>query len=226
MLSTYAMFGGAAVWRKLPDPVFAGGSASETESGNEKGWWSKWIAGLRRAPLRRSETRSGAPSVSPPAVLPLVRLAALQSVDMRPARGVSLVPHPRCALGVSVGACGSYLAPSPARLRKRVHPLVSFAPLQSATVPCPPDASRRQAPPLGLAFPLRDISPRRPLRDGGSIPRHLAVCGVSHALDGLLRRLPCGFISPHCHVQGFPSGVYSSHTAVPGSSPRSCPLVG
>jgi hypothetical protein len=27
MLSTYAIFGGAAVWRKLPDPVFAGGSA-------------------------------------------------------------------------------------------------------------------------------------------------------------------------------------------------------
>jgi hypothetical protein len=37
-------------------------------------------AGLRRAPLRRFETRIGAPSVSPPAVLPLVRLAAFQSV--------------------------------------------------------------------------------------------------------------------------------------------------
>jgi hypothetical protein len=145
---------------------------------------------------------------------------------MRPARGVLLVPHSRCALGVSVGACGFYRSPSPARLRKRVHPLVSFAPLQSATVPCPPNASRRQAPSLGLAFPLRDFSPRRPLRNGGSIPRHLSVFGVSHALDGFRRRWPCGFISPHCHVQGFPSGVESSHTAVPSSSLRSCPLVG
>jgi hypothetical protein len=34
----------------------------------------------RRAPLRRFETRLGAPSVSPPTVPPLVRLAAFQSV--------------------------------------------------------------------------------------------------------------------------------------------------
>jgi len=92
-------------------------------------------------------------------------------------------------------------------LPSRVHPLVSFAPLQSATVPCPPNASRRQAPSLGSAFPLRDFSLRRPLRNRDSIPCHLADLGVSHAFAGLLRRLPCGFISPHCHVQGLPSGV-------------------
>jgi len=145
---------------------------------------------------------------------------------MRPARGVVLVPHSRCALGVSVGAGGFYRSPSPAHLRKQVHPLVSFTPLQSSTVPCPPDASRRQAPSLGSAFPLRDINQRRPLRNGGSIPRHLAVLGVSHAFDGLLRHWPCGFISPHSHVQGLPSGVQSSHTAVPSSSLESCPRVG
>jgi hypothetical protein len=126
---------------------------------------------------------------------------------MRPARGVVLVPHSRCALGVSVGAGGFYRSPSPACLRKRVHPLVTFTPLQSSTVPCPPSASRRQAPSLGSAFPLRDFGLWRSLRNGGSIPRHLSVLGVSHALDGLLRHLPCGFISPHCHVQGFPSGA-------------------
>jgi hypothetical protein len=38
--------------------------------------------------------------------------------------------------------------------------------------------------------------------------RHLSVRGVSHALDGFLRHWPCGFISPHSHVQGFPSGVF------------------
>jgi len=119
-----------------------------------------------------------------------------------------------------------YRSPSPAHLRKRVHPPVSFTPLQSATVPCPPDASRRQAPPLGSAFPLRDINLRRPLRNGESTPRHLSDLGVSHAFAGFLRHWPCGFISPHSRVQGLPSGVHSSHTAVPSSSLRSCPRVG
>jgi len=145
---------------------------------------------------------------------------------MRSARGVLLVPHSHRALGVSVGACGFYRSPSPAHLRKRVHPLVSFAPLQSAAVSCPPNASRRRAPSLGSAFPLRDISLRRPLRNRGSTPGHLADLGVSHAFAGFLRRLPCGFISPHSRVQGFPSGVFSSHTAVLSSSLRSCPRVG
>jgi len=145
---------------------------------------------------------------------------------MRPARGGLLVPHSHRALGVSVGACGFYRPPSPAHLRKQVHPLVSFTPLQSATVPCPPNASRRQAPSLGSAFPLRDISLRRPLHDRDSTPYHLADLGVSHAFAGFLRRLPCGFISPHSHVQGLPSGVESSHTAVSSSSLKSCPRVG
>jgi hypothetical protein len=42
-------------------------------------------------------------------------------------------------------------------------------------------------------------------------PRIRSVLGVSHALDGLLRSRPCGFISPRCRVQGslfrgFPPG--------------------
>jgi len=145
---------------------------------------------------------------------------------MRPARGVLLVPHTRHSLDVSVGDCGFYRPPSPACLRKRVNPLVSFTSLQSTAVPCPPNASRRRAPSMGLALPLRDINQRRPLRNGGSAPRHLSVLGVFHAFDGLLRHWPCGFISPHCHVQGLPPGVCSSQTAVPSSSLRSCPLVG
>jgi len=35
-----------------------------------------------------------------------------------------------------------------------------------------------------------------------SSARCLAVRNVSHVLDGLLRKKLCGFISPHCHVQG------------------------
>src|SRR5437879_6121350 len=54
--------------------------AKNRESGKKNGWRAKWAAGLRRAPLRRFETRLGAPSMLPSAVLPLVRLAAFQSV--------------------------------------------------------------------------------------------------------------------------------------------------
>jgi hypothetical protein len=36
-------------------------------------------------------------------------------------------------------------------------------------------------------------------------PALSSVRGVSHALDGLLRHLPCGFVSPRSHVQGLPS---------------------
>ena len=55
-----------------------------------------WIAGLRRAPLRRFETRIGAPSVLPPAVLPLVRLAAFQSVVCARLVGFIGSPLPLC----------------------------------------------------------------------------------------------------------------------------------
>jgi hypothetical protein len=54
-------------------------------------------------------------------------------------------------------------------LRKRVHPLVGFTPLQSPAVPSPPCASRRRAPSLGSAFPLRDFNQRRP-HDGVPLP--------------------------------------------------------
>ena len=36
-------------------------------------------------------------------------------------------------------------------------------------------------------------------------PALRSVLGVSRALDGLLRHLPCGFVSPRSHVQGAPS---------------------
>jgi hypothetical protein len=72
------------------------------------------------------------------------------------------VPRSRLALAVSGGADGFYRLPSLARLPKQVHPPVRFTPLQSTAVSNPPRASRRRAPSLGLAFPLRDISLRRP----------------------------------------------------------------
>jgi len=92
-----------------------------------------------------------------------VRFVALQSVVCSRPVGV-LVPHPRHVLVVSDGKSGFYRLPSPARLRKRVHPLVSFTPLQSPAVPCPPRASRRRAPSLGSAFPSSRLQPAASLR--------------------------------------------------------------
>jgi hypothetical protein len=48
-----------------------------------------------------------------------------------------------------------------------------------------------------------------------------SILGVSHALDGLLRHRPCGFISPHSHVQGSPSRGFPPHPARP---PRRWPV--
>jgi len=84
-------------------------------------------------------------------------------------------------------------------------------------VPCPPRASRRGAPSLGFAFPLRDVSLRHRY-DGIPIPPP-SVLGVSHAPDGLLRHRPCGFISPRSHVQGSPSSGSPSHSRDDSSPP-------
>lgn len=66
-----------------------------------------------------------------------------------------------------------------------------------------------------VCVPLRDVSSRRPLtRQLACAPRHAtgfpsplrSVHDVSHVLDGFLRHVPCGFVSPHNHVRDFPSG--------------------
>lgn len=103
-------------------------------------------------------------------------------------------------------------------MRKRVHPLVSFTPLQSSPISCLPCASRRRAPSQGFTFPLRDISQRHRY---GAIPlAPPSVLGVSHAPDGLLRLWPCRFISPCSHVQGSPARRSNSHSRADSSSSR------
>jgi hypothetical protein len=91
-----------------------------------------------------------------------------------------LVPHSRHVLTVSDGTCGLYRPPSPARLRTRVHPLISFAPLQRLPfLPAPrlpawstflgvrlpssrhqPTASLQRAPWLATFPPRRFSRPR------------------------------------------------------------------
>jgi hypothetical protein len=114
----------------------------------------------------------------------------------------------------------------PAAVRRLLSQAVSSSrsdvPLQSAALPDPP----RPRPcgftakhlPWGF-FPHRGTSQQRLATGFPSPPQ--SIHGVSHALDGLLRHWPCGFISPHSHVQGSPSRGFPSRTAV---APRRRPV--
>jgi len=143
-------------------------------------------------------------------------------------------------LAISDGTCGYFSSTTVPRLTcaNRVHPLVRFTSLQST-------ASLRSAlnPKIQSAF-LGVRGPSSRLRFSASYaPGHfssarcLAVLDVSHVHDGLLRKKLCGFISPHCHVQGSlfrgllprPQPMMFSHhlclLVVPSySATSSCPL--
>jgi hypothetical protein len=86
--------------------------------------------------------------------------------------------------------------------------VASFRVLRPATCLAGPTTSRRaelRSASLGVPLPHRGTSKRRPPMRGIPDPALRSVLGVSHALDGLLRHLPCGFVSPRSHVQGLPS---------------------
>jgi len=86
----------------------------------------------------------------------------------------------------------------------------------------PPHASRREAPSMGFAFPLRDLSRQHRWTGFPNPAPSLRV--VLHDLEGLICLRPCGFISPRCHVQGSPTRKSNSHRP-DDSSPPDCPLV-
>ena len=124
----------------------------------------------------------------------------------------SLGSSPPLCLAISGGVSGSYRSPSPTSLRQLVHPLISFRASSEFFCPRtrlgPPSPSH---PSMGLPSPLRDISQLRPCDEPPQV-RHLAVLGVSHALDGFRRCWPCGFISPHSHVRDSPFRGFPSRT--------------
>jgi len=83
----------------------------------------------------------------------------------------------------------------------------------------PPCASRRGAPSLGLRSLFATSAPG--VVTTGFNARRLSVLGVSHALDGLRRQWPGGFVSPHSHVQGSPfRGLFLSHSRLTSSMTR------
>jgi len=121
---------------------------------------------FERAPLRRLETGTGAPTVSPP-TKPTLEVRCSSECCMRSAGGHPLVPH-RAPPSTFPSERRSCRPPSPDCLRKRVHPLVSSTPLQSAAVPGPPHASRRRAPSMGFAVPSSRPQPAASLRWGST----------------------------------------------------------
>jgi len=113
------------------------------------------------------------------------------------------VPCARHDVPVSRSPARFTSSPSPALLRARVHPLVSFAPLQSTYRSNLPRTHVRSAFP-GVSFLFATSARESTCR--ASFPRLAlrSVLSVSHALDGLLLSSPCGFVSPRSHVQDSP----------------------
>jgi len=100
--------------------------------------------------------------------------------------------------------------------------------LRPATCSSPPG---KLAPPGDRKAPLSGSSPSSRHQPAASThyprfprPELWSVLGVSHALDGLLRHRPCGFVSPRCHVQGSPfRGLSLSAEPYRLSPADSCP---
>jgi len=156
----------------------------------------------RRAPLRRFKTQTVAQPVSPP-IRCLPWGSRLLGVLLHPASRAYWFPTPASRFAVlQLRPAGLSLVAVPRfTCAKRVHPPTNFPPLQSSPVLRPPHTSRCEAPSLGLAFPLRGVSWANHCPKG-STPPDLSVLGVSHTFDGFRLSQPCGFISPHNHVQG------------------------
>jgi len=83
----------------------------------------------------------------------------------------------------------------------------------------PPSPFPAPAPSLGLRA-LFATSPAGVRAAGNPTSHRVSVLGVSHAHDGLLRQSARGFVSPHSHVQGSPSGIFLAHSRFASSAFR------
>jgi len=107
-------------------------------------------------------------------------------------------PNPPRRFGVATVAPEVFrLAPSPASLHMRVHPLSSFG---------PPTETPHRCWPYGL--PLMGFS--APAASSSTVSRHVAPapaetpspCGLSQTLGGLILTEPCGLVSSHIRSWG------------------------
>jgi hypothetical protein len=134
-----------------------------------------------------------------------------------------------CQLDVPVSRAppGVTSPPAPGPLRVRVHPSMSFtSPTEFQPLLTCPHTFVRGRLPWGLV-PHRDINEQSPLASEHPKLTLRSALGVSHALDGLLLSLPCGFVSPRSHVRDSPSRVFLPlPSQSDSSSPRSLLPVG
>ena len=162
------------------------------------------------SPLRRFQTSASSRAPVAGARQPLVKLATLQSVVCACVPGPLGCPDPVInASSFPTDRDGLPPAPSPCLLQDRVHPLVSFA-SSTEFVPAsdPPDARRRQAPPLGFQRLLRDMSSASPLTGGFPRPTYVppaAFLTLSTAYSSLHL---VGLFHPTATSEIRPSGVF------------------
>jgi len=129
-------------------------------------------------------------------------LAPAMTRTFLPSLAVS--PRPPSPASFKAGSSSRELCVSSRVLRPTAClPVPNFAGL-ATSCPRPESASFR------VSSLYATSTARVHLPPGDPSPELWSVLGVSHALDGLLRALPCGSISPRSHVQGFPSGVCPS----------------
>jgi hypothetical protein len=158
------------------------------------------------SPLRRSQTSASSRAPVAGARQPLVKLATLQSVVCACVPGLLGYPDPSTnASSFPTDRGGLPPAPSPCDLRNRVHPLVSFALLQSSfeqsSARARHLAASPRAPPLGSRPSSRHQHAESTVCRV-SRTQHRSALSVSHALDGFLLLVPCASISLRCRVQG------------------------
>jgi hypothetical protein len=123
---------------------------------------------------------------------------------------------------VSSAPTGVTSPPAPGPLRVRVHPSMGFtSPTEFQPLQTCPRSCLRERLPWGF-LPHRDINRASPLASKHPKLTLRSALAVSHGLDGLLLSLPCGFISPRCHVRDSPSrGFLPPPSQSDSSSPRS-----
>jgi len=146
---------------------------------------------------------------SPSSKLPLMRFCGSSEFYMHPACGVIGFP----------ASASSSLFPSGKAVFTKTPSAVAFAAGSSShELTVSSEFASSHLPRLsawdsflGVLFPLRDMKKKH--RRRASQPTASSVLDVSHVFDGLIRFFPRGFVSPHYHAKGFPSGSNSLRTA-------------
>jgi hypothetical protein len=148
----------------------------------------------------------------------------------RPCRLIGCL-RPRRRRGFPRAPVAPHPASSPVFLRRRVHPLLSFASSSEYDRIDLPHARMREAPSLGSRSPSRHEQ-RRSTHERGPTLALRSILGVSHALDGFRPPLPRGLVSSHNHVRDSPfrglfpppgRSVSSTYRALLSLTTGSCP---